>query len=100
MITANQLESKLKRYSKTQWLFHFKVAKAYKAPNMYQNAEGYLQMVMGVQLTLIHVVYYRWSKTRDFRKQRAWYSVPNVNASLTWFRNDYKDKIVEMLLEQ
>ncbi len=37
------------------------VAKAYKAPNMYQNAEGYLlsKMVMVAQLILIHVVYYR-----------------------------------------
>lgn len=79
------------------------IAKAYKAPNMYQNADGYLLFTRGngcpdTTATASGSCYLvgnadlkpETSINKEFGIQ---FEKDDVNASLTWFRNDYKDKI-------
>lgn len=80
------------------------IAKAYKAPNMYQNAEGYLLSTRGngcpiqsngVALSNCYLLGNPNLKpeTSVNKEVGIQFDKDNVNASLAWFRNDYKDKI-------
>lgn len=79
------------------------IARAYKAPNMYQNAEGYLLFTRGngcpdTSATASGSCYLvgndnlkpEISINKEFGIQ---FDKDPWNASLTWFRNDYKNKI-------
>ncbi|MFB5145392.1 TonB-dependent siderophore receptor [Acinetobacter baumannii] len=77
------------------------VAKAYKAPNMYQNAEGYLLSTNGngcpaniESRCLLQGNGDLKPETSVNKELGIQFQKDIVNASLTWFRNDYKDKIV------
>ena len=79
------------------------VAKAYKAPNMYQNSEGYLLFTRGngcpdTTATASGSCYLVGNanlkpETSINQELGIQFDKDDVNASLTWFRNDYKDKI-------
>ncbi|MCG2572616.1 FepA family TonB-dependent siderophore receptor [Acinetobacter sp. ME22] len=77
------------------------IAKAYKTPNLYQNAEGYLLLSRGNGCPAGSSYTYcliqgnadlkpETSVNKEFGIQ---FKKDIVNASLTWFRNDYKNKI-------
>ena len=80
------------------------IAKAYKTPNMFQNAEGYLLNTRGngcpIQAsgTRLSNCYLQGNENlkpetsinKEFGVQ---FDKDELSASLTWFRNDYKDKI-------
>lgn len=75
------------------------IARAYKAPNLYQNAEGYLLATKGngCPIGLTQCVL---QGNDDLKPETSvnkeigiQFQKDNVNASLAWFRNDYKDKI-------
>ncbi|CAB1215791.1 TonB-dependent siderophore receptor [Acinetobacter bouvetii] len=76
------------------------VAKAYKAPNLYQNAEGYLLTTNGNGCPATIASRCLLQGNADLNPETSinkelgiQFAKDNVNASLTWFRNDYKDKI-------
>lgn len=79
------------------------IARAYKAPNMYQNAEGYLLFTRGngcpdTTATASGSCYlvgnaYLKPETSINKEVGIQFEKDIVNASLTWFRNDYKNKI-------
>lgn len=76
------------------------IAKAYKAPNMYQNAEGYLLSTNGngCPATIQNRCLLQGNadlnpETSVNKELGIQFAKDNVNASLAWFRNDYKDKI-------
>jgi ferric enterobactin receptor len=81
------------------------IARAYKAPNMYQNAEGYLINSGGNGCNVADKPIYGTNGCQiygnaDLRPETSinkeigiQFQKDIVNASLTWFRNDYKDKI-------
>lgn len=79
------------------------IAKAYKAPNMYQNAEGYLLFTRGngcpdTTATATGSCYLVGNadlkpETSVNKEIGIQFEKDDVNASLTWFRNDYEDKI-------
>lgn len=85
------------------WTLKGGVAKAYKAPNMYQNAEGYLLFTRGngcpdTAVTAAGSCYLVGNKdlkpeTSVNKEIGIQFEKDLVNASLTWFRNDYEDKI-------
>ncbi|WP_336165511.1 TonB-dependent siderophore receptor [Acinetobacter ursingii] len=80
------------------------IAKAYKTPNMFQNAEGYLLNTRGNGCPIqangnrLSNCYLQGNENlkpetsvnKEFGIQ---FDKDEVSASLTWFRNDYKDKI-------
>ncbi|NAR17464.1 TonB-dependent siderophore receptor [Acinetobacter haemolyticus] len=77
------------------------VAKAYKAPNMYQNAEGYLLSTNGngcpshiASRCLLQGNGDLKPETSINKELGIEFQKDIVNASLAWFRNDYKNKIV------
>ena len=79
------------------------IARAYKAPNMYQNAEGYLLLTRGngcpdTTATASGSCYLVGNadlkpETSINKEVGIQFEKDIVNASLTWFRNDYKNKI-------
>ena len=79
------------------------IARAYKAPNMYQNAEGYLLFTRGngcpdTTATASGSCYLVGNadlkpETSINKEVGIQFEKDIVNASLTWFRNDYKNKI-------
>jgi len=76
------------------------IAKAYKAPNMYQNAEGYLLSTNGngCPATIQNRCLLQGNadlnpETSVNKELGIQFAKDNVNASFAWFRNDYKDKI-------
>ncbi|MEJ5129656.1 TonB-dependent siderophore receptor [Acinetobacter sp. MYb177] len=79
------------------------IARAYKAPNMYQNAEGYLLFTRGngcpdTTATASGSCYLVGNadlkpETSINKEVGIQFEKNIVNASLTWFRNDYKNKI-------
>ncbi|CAM4081413.1 TonB-dependent siderophore receptor [Acinetobacter pragensis] len=79
------------------------VAKAYKAPNMYQNAEGYLLFTRGngcpdSTATASGSCYLVGNadlkpETSLNKEVGVEFAKDDVKASLTWFRNDYENKI-------
>ena len=79
------------------------IAKAYKAPNMYQNAEGYLLFTRGngcpnTSATASGSCYLVGNgnlkpETSVNKEIGLQFEKDQVNASLTWFRNDYENKI-------
>ncbi len=80
------------------------IAKAYKAPNMYQNSDGYLLYTKGNGCPLqssgnkLSSCYLMGNanlkpETSVNKEIGIQFQKDIVNASLTWFRNDYKDKI-------
>ena len=79
------------------------IARAYKAPNMYQNAEGYLLFTRGngcpdTTATASGSCYLVGNadlkpETSINKEVGIQFEKDVVNASLTWFRNDYKNKI-------
>lgn len=79
------------------------IAKAYKAPNMYQNADGYLLFTRGngcpdSTATASGSCYLIGNpnlkpETSINKELGIQFEKDNVNASLAWFRNDYEDKI-------
>lgn len=83
------------------WTIKGGVARAYKAPNMYQNAEGYLLYTRGngcPTFTTTGNCYLLGSE--NLKPETSINSELGVqfdkdiwNASLTYFRNDYKNKI-------
>ena len=88
------------------------IARAYKAPNMYQNAEGYLLFTRGngcpdTTATASGSCYLVGNadlkpETSINKEVGIQFEKDIVNASLTWFRNDYKNKITsgDELLER
>ncbi|MDY6462309.1 FepA family TonB-dependent siderophore receptor [Acinetobacter faecalis] len=83
------------------WTLKGGIAKAYKAPNMYQNAEGYLLFTRGngcPNTAATGSCYLVGSdnlkpETSINKEIGVQFEKDIVNASLTWFRNDYEDKI-------
>ncbi len=75
------------------------IAKAYKAPNLYQNAEGYLLGTKGngCPIGLSQCVLQGNANLKpetSINKEIGFeFQKDIVNASLAWFRNDYEDKI-------
>lgn len=78
------------------------IAKAYKAPNMYQTSEGYLLYTRGngcpIKATQISQCYLIGNadlkpETSINKELGVQFEKDMVNASLTWFRNDYENKI-------
>ena len=79
------------------------IARAYKAPNMYQNAELYLLFTRGngcpdTTATASGSCYLVGNadlkpETSINKEVGIQFEKDIVNASLTWFRNDYKNKI-------
>ena len=75
------------------------IAKAYKAPNLYQNAEGYLLGTRGngCPIGLSQCVLQGNANLKpetSINKEIGFeFQKDIVNASLAWFRNDYEDKI-------
>ena len=79
------------------------IARAYKAPNMYQTSEGYLLYTRGNGCPLqssstLSSCYLIGNadlepETSINKEIGVQFKKDNVNASLTWFRNDYKNKI-------
>lgn len=84
------------------WKLKGGVARAYKAPNMYQNAEGYMITTNGngcpkdlptsVQCYLFGNETLK-PETSINKEIGVEYEKDIVKASLAWFRNDYKNKI-------
>ncbi len=81
------------------------IARAYKAPNLYQNAEGYLLGTRGngCPIGLTQCVL---QGNDDLKPETSvnkeigiQFQKDNVNVSLAWFRNDYKDKISSVILD-
>lgn len=77
------------------------IAKAYKAPNMYQNAEGYLLSTNGNGCPANIASRCLLQGNGDLKPETSinkeigiQFQKDVVNASLAWFRNDYKNKIV------
>ncbi|MGA5989061.1 TonB-dependent receptor domain-containing protein, partial [Escherichia coli] len=74
------------------------IAKAYKAPNLYQNAEGYLLGTRGngCPIGLSQCVLQGNANLKpetSINKEIGFeFQKDIVNASLAWFRNDYEDK--------
>lgn len=85
------------------WTLKGGIAKAYKAPNMYQNSEGYLLFTRGngcpdTSATSSGSCYLVGNgnlkpETSVNKEIGIQFDKDDLNASLTWFRNDYKDKI-------
>ena len=85
------------------WTLKGGIAKAYKAPNMYQNAEGYLLFTRGngcpdTSATASGSCYLVGNanlkpETSINKEVGIQFEKDDLNASLTWFRNDYEDKI-------
>ncbi|GAA5011543.1 TonB-dependent siderophore receptor [Acinetobacter puyangensis] len=75
------------------------IARAYKAPNMYQNAEGYLLSTSGngCPIGLTQCVLQGDAdlkpETSVNKEIGIQFQKDIVSASLAWFRNDYKNKI-------
>ncbi|PPE76343.1 TonB-dependent siderophore receptor, partial [Kaistia algarum] len=76
------------------------IARAYKAPNMYQNSEGYLLSTNGngCPATIQNRCLLQGNadlkpETSVNKELGIQFAKDNLNASLAWFRNDYKDKI-------
>lgn len=75
------------------------VAKAYKTPNLYQNAEGYLLATngngcpIGLSRCVLQGNDDLKPETSVNKEVGIQFEKDIVNASLTWFRNDYKNKI-------
>ena len=79
------------------------IAQAYKAPNLYQNADGYLLFTRGNGCPLSSATasgscYLVGNpdlkpETSLNKELGIQFEKDNLNASLAWFRNDYKDKI-------
>lgn len=76
------------------------IAKAYKAPNLYQNAEGYLLSTNGNGCPVSIQNRCLLQGNADLKPETSinkelglQFKKDNVNASVAWFRNDYKDKI-------
>lgn len=75
------------------------IAKAYKAPNLYQNAEGYLLGTRGngCPIGLSQCVLQGNANLKpetSINKEIGFeFQKDIVNASLAWFRNDYEEKI-------
>lgn len=83
------------------WSVKGGIARAYKAPNMYQSAEGYLLNTNGngcppdVSGNCILVGNGDLKPETSINKEIGFeYQKDIVKASLAWFRNDYKNKIV------
>ena len=82
------------------WTLKGGVAKAYKAPNMYQNAEGYLLSTrgngcpIGLSQCLLQGNGDLKPETSVNKELGVQFEKDIVNASFAWFRNDYKNKIV------
>ena len=84
------------------WTLKGGIAKAYKAPNMYQSADGYLLYTSGngcpIQDIKLSKCYLMGNsdlkpETSINKEIGIQFEKDIVNASLAWFRNDYKDKI-------
>lgn len=87
------------------WTFKAGIARAYKAPNLYQNAEGYLLYTRG-QGCPIHLPATSNNRcvlqgnstlkpeTAINTELGVQYKQGNINASATYFHSDYKNKIV------
>lgn len=84
------------------WTLKGGIAKAYKAPNMYQTAEGYLLYTSGngcpIQNVKLSKCYLLGNpdlkpETSINKEIGIQFEKGIVNASLAWFRNDYEDKI-------
>lgn len=75
------------------------IAKAYKAPNLYQNAEGYLLGTrgngcpIGLSQCVLQGNVNLKPETSINKEIGFEFQKDIVNASLAWFRNDYEDKI-------
>lgn len=75
------------------------IAKAYKAPNLYQNAEGYLLGTrgngcpIGLSQCVLQGNANLQPETSINKEIGFEFQKDIVNASLAWFRNDYEDKI-------
>ena len=83
------------------WSVKGGVARAYKAPNMYQSAEGYLLNTKGngcppdISGNCILVGNGNLKPETSVNMELGFeYQKDAVKASLAWFRNDYKNKIV------
>ena len=83
------------------WSVKGGIARAYKAPNMYQSAEGYLLNTKGngcppdLSGNCILVGNGDLKSETSINKEIGFeYQKDIVKASLAWFRNDYKNKIV------
>lgn len=86
------------------WILKGGIARAYKAPNLYQNAEGYLLHTRGNGCP-VNAEYSGNSDcfllgNANLRPETSinselgiQFKNDTVNSSLTWFRNDYKNKI-------
>lgn len=76
------------------------IAKAYKAPNMYQNAEGYLLSTRGngCPIGLSQCVLQGNANLKpetSINKEVGFeFQKDELTTSLAWFRNDYENKIV------
>ena len=85
------------------WTLKGGIAKAYKAPNMYQNSEGYLLFTRGngcpdTSATMSGSCYligndHLKPETSINKEVGIQFDKDDFNASLAWFRNDYKNKI-------
>lgn len=75
------------------------IARAYKAPNLYQNASGYLLATngngcpIGLTQCVLQGNDNLKPETSVNKEIGIQFQKDIVNASLAWFRNDYKDKI-------
>lgn len=90
------------------WTLKGGIARAYKAPNLYQNAEGYLMNTRGNGCSIDVPVdpNYRLNscilvgndnlkpETSINKEIGVQFAKDELTASLTWFRNDYKNKII------
>lgn len=85
------------------WTVKAGVARAYKAPNLYQNSSGYLLYTRGQGCPVYLGNRFRCilQGNDDLKPETSLntelgvqYKQDNMNASLTYFHNDYKDKIV------
>ncbi|OTG79964.1 TonB-dependent siderophore receptor [Acinetobacter sp. ANC 5054] len=90
------------------WTLKGGIAQAYKAPNLYQNAEGYLLSTkgngcpIGLSQCLLQGNADLKPETSVNKELGLQFEKDIVNASFAWFRNDYKNKIVagDTMLEQ
>ncbi len=90
------------------WTLKGGIAQAYKAPNLYQNAEGYLLSTkgngcpIGLSQCLLQGNTDLKPETSINKELGVQFEKDIVNASFAWFRNDYKNKIVagDTMLEQ
>lgn len=86
------------------WVIKAGLARAYKAPNLYQSAEGYLLGTRGNGCPLTANIQGQWcvlQGNKDLKPETSTngeigvqYRDDVINASVNYFYNDYKNKIV------